>query len=252
MTLFDFKKKLFAAFLHACITFVVSILVWQLIRYWYPGELKYLMNTLALYKLLIGIEIILGPLISLVIYSAEKSIQQLAKDYLIVGIIQCSALLYGLGMISGDRPLFLVLSRDRLELVRANDLDAKDVDLIADKDFSPSLFSNTKIVCVNMPVEKIQRSDLLASVLSGKDIFRLPKYYRKCKSEELLNTGKKMVVLEALIRQDAMRNERLIKAIEKIDGKCAWLPFVTSVNVVTAIVCSPKNEVTRYLNYNSI
>ncbi|MEZ5510678.1 MAG: hypothetical protein R3F47_12400 [Gammaproteobacteria bacterium] len=70
------KSKLKAAGLHALITLLVgmttAVLVFVL---WYPASFAEMTGGLALFKLLLVVELILGPLMSLVIFNPQKQKQ---------------------------------------------------------------------------------------------------------------------------------------------------------------------------------
>jgi hypothetical protein len=241
-------SKIRALAIHTLVTFFTAALTWVLIAYWYAGDLAEQLRSFDIYKILMGAELVLGPMMSLVIYSPFKNKRELVKDYSLVLIIQLAALFYGLHMTANARPVFLVLARGQLEVVRAIDLSTKDLQEANDSYFLPSLFATTKSVCVNMPTDKKERGKLLTSILAGKDIYRLPKYFRKCAESEWFDAAKEMAQLEEKMKRQKLNTDIL----NTLYSKCKWLPFSAPEKVTTAIICNKENTVTSYINFDTV
>ncbi|GAB2189100.1 hypothetical protein MAH1_07080 [Sessilibacter sp. MAH1] len=180
-------SKINAAVLHFLITVVVAIcsgiLVFQV---WFPGRLSQMLGGIDLYILVLSVEVTLGPLMSLVIFNPSKPRSELVRDYVIVGVIQLSALIYGLSVVSQSRPVFLVFVKDRIEVVSSFEMDDVDLAEAKDKRFSKKGWFGPVEICSQFPADPQERSDLLFSAVDGKDIQMFPKYYRECTDGELI------------------------------------------------------------------
>lgn len=238
-------SKLRAAGLHLCVTIATALMVWQLILFWYPGELINVMNGVAIYKILMVVELALGPLMSIIIYAPSKSLKELCIDYCIVGLIQLSALAYGLFTIAEARPSFLVLARDRIEIVRPIDIDKKNLTDVSGSQFELSVFSSVRSVCVNLPADTNERRALLMSALSGNDIHRLPKYYRDCAPNEWRKGAKSLSLLFS--KMDLVRK---FNGAKFDTDRCGWYQLTAPTAVKTAVVCEESNVVTHYLDFD--
>jgi hypothetical protein len=96
------KVKYFFHHLIASLIFVISIsLICQFI--WFPSPFLKLDGTLTALLTLAGIDIIIGPLLTLLLVSSKKSVREKVIDLTIVLIIQIGALSYGLLQISQER-----------------------------------------------------------------------------------------------------------------------------------------------------
>ncbi|MDR7091703.1 hypothetical protein [Cellvibrio fibrivorans] len=243
------RSKLKAAALHFFITSVVALLVWQLIIFWYPGELMQVLDSLVAYKIIIVVELILGPLMTLVIYSPEKSIKELCSDYIVIGVIQLGALVYGVSIVAAARPAFLVLARDRVEIIRPLDIGEFEAGWPEDLPMTPSLFASTQYLCVTFPNDSEGRKKILLSVLAGKDIHRLPQYYRQCLDGEWFKDAKKIELLEDIVKKNDLDVSMLKNALVEFKD-CGWYPLVALVEIKTAIVCPDGNNVRAYLDFD--
>lgn len=177
------RVKIKAFFIHGLITLFIGMAAGFLVyRVWYPGELSEMLRATGLYVILLGVELSLGPVMSLVIYNPKKPLKELVRDYSIVGVVQLGALLYGLYVVSVSRPVFLVFVKDQIKVVSAAELDKQD--LVGDYRSLP--WFGAKGICTESPTDLTEKSELLFSAIDGKDIELQPKYYRECHDGEVL------------------------------------------------------------------
>lgn len=215
------KAKLIAAGLHAVISVFIAALVALLVfGLWFPDGISDFTKGTKLFFLVLGVELCLGPLMSLVIYSTKKPKAELLRDYAIIAIIQVSALFYGVYTVAQSRPVYFVLVKDQINVVAAIDLDTKDLQEAAPP-FNRLTWFGPKKVCADIPIDPQKKSDLLMSALGGKDIHLLPSYYRACTSEDFINAAYDSA--QALARKNV--DESVIA--DKLQGKdYKWLPAI--------------------------
>lgn len=92
---------------------------------WFPYPYRELAGGVSLFLVLVGADVVCGPLLTLVLYSPKKSRRELSLDMSLVALVQVSALLYGMYNISLARPIALVYEMDRFVLVTALDIDRR-------------------------------------------------------------------------------------------------------------------------------
>ena len=73
--------------------------------------------------LVITVDVVMGPLITLVIFNRIKSHRHLQMDFAVVGLLQVAALSYGLWAVFVVRPVHLVFEFHRMAVVHAVDID---------------------------------------------------------------------------------------------------------------------------------
>jgi hypothetical protein len=105
--------------LSAVITLFSALLVFGL---WYPDPYRDLSGGRNLFLLVVGVDLIMGPLITLTIFNRTKPWSELRRDLAVVGILQLAALSYGLWTVSVARPVHLVFEIDRFRVVHAIDV----------------------------------------------------------------------------------------------------------------------------------
>lgn len=223
-----FISKLKAASLHGLVTLLIAIVSATVVfKVWYPDGLARMTGGVNLYFLVLGVEVCLGPLMSLVIYNPRKPRGELIRDYLVIGLIQLSALLYGLHSTFVTRPVYLVFVVDRIEVISAGELEAADLALAPEEFRSLPVFGPQRI-CAPLPDSPKERSDILMSAFGGKDIQLMPKYYRVCKEGEVMRAAKSFTVLESGLK----KADRYEAAKQKLpSGNYLWLPIKSRLSV---------------------
>lgn len=171
------REKFRALSLHFLVTLAVAAVAAAVIFFvWYPNPFQTMMGGTKFFLLISVCDLVLGPLISLVIYNSKKSRRELITDYSIVGVVQLAALAYGVLSIADARPVYVAFVGDRFEVVIASDLT--DENLQAGKDpYRTRPQWGPKLIATQMPTDIEERNDLLFSALKGKDIQTQPRYY---------------------------------------------------------------------------
>ncbi|WP_349616027.1 TfpX/TfpZ family type IV pilin accessory protein [Azotobacter salinestris] len=113
------------AFCHLSISFLLAALVALLIFFlWYPTPYYKVSGGLELFFLVIAVDVICGPLLTLVLSNPSKPKRELRRDISLVAVVQLMALSYGLVSLYEARPVYLAYEGDRFRLVGAADIDS--------------------------------------------------------------------------------------------------------------------------------
>jgi hypothetical protein len=121
------NRRLRAAFQafgrHLLISLVVaSCAAAMVFLVWYPYPYSKLLGGRELFALMISVDVIVGPLLTLVVFSPNKSRTQLFRDLGVIVFVQVAALSYGLYTMMLARPVLLGFEGDRFRVVRAIDI----------------------------------------------------------------------------------------------------------------------------------
>jgi len=73
-----------------------------------------------LFLLIIGIDVILGPLLTLVVFNPKK--RSLKFDLLVIAMMQIGALVYGVGVMLKARPVYVAAVGDHFQVVQATEV----------------------------------------------------------------------------------------------------------------------------------
>lgn len=236
--------KIKATAFHFLITTVVAIALGLLIFIvWYPNNLASYIGGTELYRLVILVELAVGPLMSLVIFNPAKPNTELVRDYCVVGVFQLSALLYGLYVVAETRPIFLVFVKDRLEVVSAIDLSQAQLDEAKIEDFASFPWLGPKRICVEFPNNPEERNRILFSAVAGRDIQFFPKYYRECADNEAISSAHAGQQLRKIVSSKQLE-------VQLPKNHFTWFPVAHSVGAFVEIYPSGEEDKKYFLPVN--
>jgi hypothetical protein len=114
-----FKAALAHLVASAIIALISAILVFWM---WYPSPFEQLSGGADLFKLIVACDIVLGPLLTLIIFNTKKSKSMLVRDLMVIFSIQLLALLYGMWTMFAARPVYVSFEKDSFRVVHANEV----------------------------------------------------------------------------------------------------------------------------------
>ena len=117
------EKRLRASALHMTVSLLVAGLAALMVfGLWYPFPYREFSGGRELFLLVVLVDVVLGPLITLVVFNRTKTRRHLAMDLTVVGLLQLAALYYGLWTVFVARPVHLVFEYHRMAVVHAVDV----------------------------------------------------------------------------------------------------------------------------------
>jgi len=203
-----------AAIAAAVLAFMLSV--------WYPGPLFEAAGGSRLIFILVGVDVTLGPLITLIIFKAGKP--GLKFDLAVIALVQLSALAYGMHTVYLARPVYLVFTKDRFDLVSAKDLDPEDLGKTKRPEFDHLPLGRPRYVAAVAPEDRDARQKLLMDSLQGKDLQMYPQYYVPYE-QEIPNALARAQPLALLLRRDAERLQRGLKSAGRSQEAVKFLPL---------------------------
>lgn len=164
-----------AAAIHLSISAAIGLTAAALIfGLWYPPPYSHAAGADELVLLLLGVDVVLGPLLTFAVFKSGK--KGMKFDLVVIALLQACAFFYGASVVVRARPAFVVATVDRFVLVSASDLDP--VDLAKGKPgFDRIPWAGPRLVGAELPTDPKEKSDLLFSAVAGKDIEKFPQYY---------------------------------------------------------------------------
>src|SRR5690606_13371823 len=85
--------------------------------FWYPGHYRILAGGTGLFVLVMLVDVVMGPLLTFVVYDRSKGVAQLRRDIAVIVLLQMLALGYGLNAMYLGRPVALAFEFDRFRVV---------------------------------------------------------------------------------------------------------------------------------------
>ena len=139
--------KLKATAIHLAMSLVIfSYLVYQIVYVWYPQPYFSVDGGWQGLRLIAAVDLVLGPLITFMIFNLNKSMRAIIFDLLIIMIIQFGALAYGVLLTYHQRPVAIVLIDDfvipAIEENYADQLESLDQLKQYSKETPPIIFAD--------------------------------------------------------------------------------------------------------------
>ena len=126
---FTWKGRLRASGIHLAISLAIAILAALLVfGVWYPYPYREISGGRELFLLVVAVDVIMGPLMTLAVFNLKKPRKELVRDVAVIGILQLAALAYGLWTVAVARPVHLVYEIDRFRVVHAIDVPVDMLD----------------------------------------------------------------------------------------------------------------------------
>jgi hypothetical protein len=147
---FRFSFALRAAGLHFLFSVFFALVFAILVFFiWYPYPYAELSGGKDLFLLLIAVDIVCGPLLTLVIFSPSKSRIELRLDIALVVLLQAAALVYGVLSVVKARPVFLAFEGSQYRVVTLPDVQLEDLDK-APKNLQELSLAGPKLIGVRL------------------------------------------------------------------------------------------------------
>lgn len=203
---------------------IAAVALLVLLKVWYPPPLFRAEGGHDLLFILVAVDVVIGPLITLVIFKAGKP--GLRFDLSIIALLQACALAYGCYVMFQARPVFVALVIDQFETVRANDLDAADVAQAQHQAFRSLSLTGPTFAAVELPANMAALKTIMAETQkSGKAVQHLPKYYVPYANHREKALAQSRPV-EDLRKRDAAQAALLEKAIADTGYQTSGLNFL--------------------------
>jgi hypothetical protein len=202
---------------------------------WYPPPLFVAEGGSELVLILVGVDVAIGPLVTLIVFRAGKP--GLRFDLATIGVLQAAALAYGMHVVFLARPVYLVFVKDRFEVARAAELDAEALAEARDPRFRSLPLWGPALAAADFPHDPAERNRLVELALAGIDLHHFPKYYApyaerraevlaRAKTVERLRATEPTAarVVDEYLRESG-RGEETVRAL-MLRARRAWVAVV--------------------------
>ncbi len=148
-----------------CVGLTLLAMFWFV---WYPFPLGEAVGGLQIFILLLIVDVVLGPVLTLVVFAKNK--MSLRTDLAVIGLLQVFALGYGLMTLLEGRPVYIAALGHRFDLIQASEVDVAA--LHGSRQSLPWL--GPKWVGTRTPDTQKQREALM---FGGADLGSMPEFH---------------------------------------------------------------------------
>src|SRR5580700_3522909 len=161
---------------------VLTLILGCLYFGWYRWPGWYLTDVTKVVVVMICVDVVLGPTLTLIIANQNKSRRELTRDIGIIVAVQLCALTYGSVSLWSGRPLYYAFSENVLQLVQAYDIDANEAKLGREQNprFAPHWYSLPRWIWAPLPQDPDERDKIFTAAISGgDDVISMPRYFKR-------------------------------------------------------------------------
>ena len=181
------------------IHFSISLLIFFFLLYfilvqWYPEPLFSTDGGWKVIRIIIGVDLILGPLLTLIVFKTGKP--GLKFDLTMIALVQVLALSWGVWTTYNERPAAVIYTLDFFTPVPAYQLAEQGITAKELKQFGDTW---PILIYIDVPKEKL--SEILSeSMQAKKPLYLLSKYYKKFGKEQA-----------AVLKENSMNIEKYVE-----------------------------------------
>jgi hypothetical protein len=166
-----------AALIHLGVSaLVAATIVAVMLLVWYPSPYFAAAGGATLLMLLIGVDVVLGPLLTFIVYDPAK--KSLVYDLAVIAMLQIAALVYGVNVMASARPAYVVYVRGVFDLVPANDVVTEGMAQAQLPEFQSMPLTGPRLAAARVPVDPDMQFKIATEALAGgPDLTAYPRYY---------------------------------------------------------------------------
>ena len=222
---------------------------------WYPQPFFEAAGGGHLLFILVGVDVVMGPVITLIIFDlGKKPLAALKFDLVVVATLQLAALLYGVYVVFQARPVYVVFVKDRFNLVTAAQIDPDELAKVTRPEFRDLPLTGPRVVGAQPPTNPDERERVLfISVLGGTDLQSFPQYYVSYEqvATEAAATGLTIEKARELEPQGADAIAGYLARTGRSEADVRYLPLQARRTWLAAVVDAKSGAVLVFLAVKS-
>lgn len=227
-----------AATIHLSASAVIAAaVVWAILEIWYPSPFFEALGGARLITLIVGVDVVLGPLITLIVFDVKK--KSLKFDLATIVLLQLAALAYGVHIAFQARPVYLLFVKDRFELVVANQLEPEQLAKATRPEFKTVPFSGPRPAAADLPTDpkELELLQMLA-IAAHIDVQQFPQYFVPYIERKglILAKGRSLARFAAEVPKSKAVIEQALKAAGKKPEDVLLLPLYIKDRNLAVIV----------------
>jgi hypothetical protein len=245
--------RLKACGIHFLISLLIALLASVLVFWlWYPYPYREISGGRELFLLVVTVDVLLGPLITLAVFNRGKTWRVLRQDLAAVAMIQLGALSYGLWTVFVARPVHLVFEYDRFRVVHAIEVPTE---LMAKKPHDVDAFPLMGPTLLSLrPFRSAQENmDATVAALQGLSLASRPDLWQPygAAADEIRRQAKPIAVLKLRFASQANAVDAILAGTGRKPEALAYLPMVGRKSFWTVFIDPASTEVVAFMPLDS-
>lgn len=225
----NWKERGRAAVLHFGASLALAALAaWLVFGVWFPYPYREVSGGRNLFVLLVSVDVVIGPLLTLVVFNRAKPSRELWRDLAVIAMLQLAALGYGLRTVYEVRPIYLVHEVDRFKVITPADIDRAELTQ-ARPEFRELPLHGVQMIGVRPARDAAENLSAIESALAGRDISAMPQRWQAlddANRAQIRARARDMAFLRARAADGGAELDRLIATAGLKPDQVIALPLV--------------------------
>jgi hypothetical protein len=238
-----------AALIHLGISALVAAAIFALMLFvWYPSPYFAAAGGATLLTLLIGVDVVLGPLLTFVVFDPAK--KSLVYDLAAIVMLQVAALVYGIHVMASARPAFVVYLRGGFDVVSASDVVTEGMAQAQLPEFRSVPLTGPRLAAARVPVDPgVQLKISMEAMTGGPDLTTYPRYYipYATASREAAARGKPLATLAQASPDNAAAVAKFLGSSGRSMDGLVYLPLHARAAPMSIVLDKAKGDVVGVL-----
>lgn len=226
------RTALAAGLIHLSASALVALIAVCVVCFvWYPAPFHIAVGVMDVFLILLGVDVIIGPLLTMVVYRPGK--KSLHFDLMTIAILQLSAFSYGMWTVAEGRPVWLVFNVDRFDLVQRYQVDERKINETKPEYRSPPWWGAQWVAALPPSGLEQKQTVMFEAVFSGVDVPQRPELYLPLRAvADAIRQRSRPI--DELARYNALNN---VAALHKRWPEAdAYLPMMARVKPMTVLI----------------
>jgi len=246
------RRRLRAPLIHAALSLLVASAV-SVITFlvWFPGAYATIAGGLTLVFIIVGVDVISGPLLTAVVANPKKPTRDFRRDVVAIAVVQIAALAYGVYVMSLARPVATIFEVDRMRVISAAEVDSESLNE-APEGLRALSWTGPRILAAALPTTREEALQAIDLAMGGLDIANLPKNWRPYETQQTSAWNRAKPAPELEQRYPAA-HDALARATAKTKlplGELRFLPLISRQGGGSVVLAPPDARVVDVLPFD--
>lgn len=251
---FDWRTRLRAALIHLSISALVAALAALLVfGLWYPYPYREISGGSDLFRLVVAVDVVLGPLITFAIFNRAKPRKELRRDLAVVGLLQLAGLLYGMWTVHLARPVHMVFEYDRFRVVHQVEIPM-ELESRTPPGIEVAPWAGPTLLSIRPFRDEAEKMELTLAALGGVHLAARPDLWQTYESGRtaILAAARPVSDLKARFAPQTAEIDRVVQESGGDPAHAAYLPLIArKAEGWTVLLDSSSAKVLGYLPLDS-
>lgn len=247
------RPRLLASGVHLGVSLAIAALAGLLVfGLWHPYPYREISGGRELFTLVVSVDVVLGPMITLAIFNLKKGWPVLRRDLAVIALLQVLALAYGLWTVFVARPAHLVYEYNRFRVVHAIDVPSDQLDKAPQALRKLPLWGPTPL-SLRPFRDNDEKANATLADIAGVPLASQPALWQSYESglAELRQEAKPVARLKARFAASAPEIDQLLRSVGRQPDDVAWVPMIGRKTFWTVFVDTKTGQLLAFMPLDS-